>query len=64
MIERIWDRFLTEYDKAVFAAGEFGLRGGFGKRLFAQCLYLNHCVPHAQMNEVWCRQITYSYLAR
>jgi maleamate amidohydrolase len=27
-----WDRFLTERDKAVFAAGGFGARAGFGKR--------------------------------
>jgi maleamate amidohydrolase len=30
--ERIWDKFLTERDKAVFAAGGFGARAGFGKR--------------------------------
>ncbi len=32
MTERIWDKFLTERDKAVFAAGVFGARAGFGKR--------------------------------
>lgn len=32
MSERVWDKFLTERDKAVFAAGGFGARGGFGKR--------------------------------
>jgi maleamate amidohydrolase len=32
MDERIWDKFLTERDKAVFAAGGFGARSGFGKR--------------------------------
>lgn len=32
MTERIWDRFLTERDKAVFAAAGFGTRAGFGKR--------------------------------
>jgi hypothetical protein len=26
-VERIWDRFLPERDKAVFAASEFGARG-------------------------------------
>jgi maleamate amidohydrolase len=31
MNERIWDRFLTERDKAVFAAGGFGAPAGFGK---------------------------------
>jgi maleamate amidohydrolase len=30
--ERIWDKFLTARDKAVFAAGGFGARAGFGKR--------------------------------
>ncbi|MGA7794933.1 MAG: isochorismatase family protein [Candidatus Acidiferrales bacterium] len=28
----IWDKFLTERDKAVFSAGGFGARMGFGKR--------------------------------
>src|SRR5215469_7655333 len=32
MTERVWDKFLTERDKAVFAAGGFGARAGFGKR--------------------------------
>lgn len=32
MSERIWDKFLTERDKAVFAASGYGARGGFGKR--------------------------------
>src|SRR5271169_1889086 len=32
MTERIWDKFLTERDKAVFAAGGFGARAGFGNR--------------------------------
>jgi maleamate amidohydrolase len=32
MAERIWDKFLTERDKAVFAAGGFGARAGFGRR--------------------------------
>ena len=32
MTERIWDEFLTERDKAVFAASGYGARGGFGKR--------------------------------
>ena len=32
MTEPIWDKFLTERDKAVFAAGGFGARAGFGKR--------------------------------
>ena len=32
MSQRIWDKFLTERDKAVFAAGGFGARAGFGKQ--------------------------------
>ncbi|AMS45291.1 hydrolase (plasmid) [Aminobacter sp. Y103A] len=32
MSERIWDKFLTERDKAVFAASGFGSNAGFGKR--------------------------------
>ena len=32
MAERIWDKFLTERDKAVFEAAGYGARGGFGKR--------------------------------
>jgi nicotinamidase-related amidase len=32
MTERIWDKFLTKRDKAIFAAGGFGARAGFGKR--------------------------------
>src|ERR1700746_2067588 len=30
--KRIWDKFLTERDKAVFTAGGGGARAGFGKR--------------------------------
>jgi len=32
MTEPIWNKFLTERDKAVFAAAGYGARGGFGKR--------------------------------
>jgi maleamate amidohydrolase len=32
MAEPIWNKFLTERDKAVFAASGYGARGGFGKR--------------------------------
>ena len=32
MSEPIWNKFLSERDKAVFAAGGFGARAGFGKR--------------------------------
>ena len=32
MSEPVWTRFLTDRDKAVFAAGGFGARAGFGKR--------------------------------
>jgi maleamate amidohydrolase len=30
--EPVWNKFLTERDKAVFAAGGFGARAGFGRR--------------------------------
>ena len=32
MSEPVWNKFLTERDKAVFAASGYGARGGFGKR--------------------------------
>ena len=32
MSEPIWNKFLTERDKAVFAAAGYGARAGFGKR--------------------------------
>ncbi len=32
MTQRIWDPFLTERDKQVFAASGFGAMQGFGKR--------------------------------
>lgn len=32
MTERIWDKFLTERDKAVFAASGYGAQGGYGER--------------------------------
>lgn len=31
-MSRIWDKFLTERDRAVFAASGYGTLGGFGKR--------------------------------
>ena len=32
MSEPIWNKFLTERDKAVFGTSGYGARGGFGKR--------------------------------
>ena len=32
MVERIWDRYLTERDKEVFRVSGYGATGGFGKR--------------------------------
>ena len=32
MSEPIWNQFLTERDKSVFAAAGYGTRQGFGKR--------------------------------
>ena len=55
MIERIWDKFLTERFKAVFAAGGFEARGGFGPRTLGQCVYFNQCRP-PQIEAARCRQ--------
>jgi maleamate amidohydrolase len=32
MSERVWDGFLTEQDKAVFKAADYGTLGDWGKR--------------------------------
>ena len=32
MSEPIWNKFLTDRDKAVFGSSGYGARGGFGKR--------------------------------
>ena len=32
MTERVWDKFLTEEDKAVFKASGLGARSGYGER--------------------------------
>ncbi len=32
MSEQVWDRYLTERDKQVFASGGFGARQGYGRR--------------------------------
>jgi maleamate amidohydrolase len=31
-MERVWDKFLTERDRKVFAASGYGSQMGFGKR--------------------------------
>src|SRR5438309_12119400 len=41
MSEPIWNKFLTERDKAVFAAGGFGARAGFGKRPALLVIHVN-----------------------
>lgn len=45
MSKRIWDDFLTERDKAVYAKSGYGKRGGFGKRpaLFIIDVQYNFC---------------------
>jgi maleamate amidohydrolase len=60
MSEPIWNRFLTEQDKAVFAASGYGSRQGFGKRpavLVIDVSY-NFCgdrrEPILQSIERWC----------
>ena len=42
---RIWDRFLTDRDRQVYAAAGYGKRGGFGKRpaLFIIDVQYNFC---------------------
>ncbi|MGD9942032.1 MAG: isochorismatase family protein [Burkholderiaceae bacterium] len=42
---RIWDKFLTEHDRQVFAAAGYGKRGGFGTRpaLFIIDVQYNFC---------------------
>ena len=42
MGERIWDKFLTERDKAVFAASGYGVRAGYGKRPVLLVIDVNH----------------------
>lgn len=43
--KRIWDKFLTERDKAVYEKAGYGKRGGFGKRpaLFIIDVQYNFC---------------------
>jgi nicotinamidase-related amidase len=60
MSEPIWNRFLTEQDKAVFAASGYGTRQGFGQRpavLVVDVSY-NFCgdkrEPILQSIERWC----------
>jgi nicotinamidase-related amidase len=60
MSEPIWNRYLTEQDKAVFAASGYGARQGFGKRpavLVIDVSY-NFCgdrpEPILQSIERWC----------
>ncbi|SFD24677.1 Nicotinamidase-related amidase [Bosea sp. CRIB-10] len=45
MTKRIWDDFLTERDKQVYAQAGYGKRGGFGKRpaLFIIDVQYNFC---------------------
>ncbi|MDR0810490.1 MAG: isochorismatase family protein [Gemmobacter sp.] len=45
MTKRIWDDFLTERDRQVFAQSGYGKRGGFGKRpaLFIIDVQYNFC---------------------
>jgi maleamate amidohydrolase len=42
MSEPIWNQFLTERDKAVFAASGYGARGGFGKRPLLLVIDVNY----------------------
>jgi len=42
MVRRIWDDFLTEQDKAVFAASGYGSRAGFGTRPVLLVIDINY----------------------
>ena len=42
MDERPWDRFLTDRDRAVLAAGGFGARAGFGRRPALMVIDVNY----------------------
>ncbi len=42
MTERIWDKFLTERDRAVFAASGYGAPQGFGKRPALMIIDVNY----------------------
>lgn len=50
MTKRIWDDFLTERDKQVYAQAGYGKRGGFGKRpaLFIIDVQYNFCGDKAE----------------
>ena len=48
MTEYVWDKFLTERDKAVFAAGGFGARAGFGRRATRSA-----CVTCTRNTRMW-----------
>lgn len=60
MSEPIWNRFLTEQDKAVFAASGYGARQGFGKRPAVLVIDVNYnfCSdrpePILQSIKRWC----------
>jgi hypothetical protein len=54
MNQRIWDKFLTERDKAVFAAGGFGARAGFGKRPALLASKPRNC-PAITATSIWTR---------
>jgi hypothetical protein len=43
MTERIWDKFLTERDRQVFAAAGYGAPQGFGKRPVPVIVDVNCC---------------------
>lgn len=50
MTERIWDEFLTERDRAVFAASGYGSMQGFGKRPALLVIDVNYsfCGDHPE----------------
>ena len=55
MAEPIWNRFLTERDKAVFAASGYGARAGFGKRPALLVIDVNWAFCGDRPNRSWNR---------
>ena len=55
MDERIWDKFLTERDKTVFAASGYGARAGFGKRPALLVIDVNWHFAASGRNPSWSR---------
>ncbi|MCZ6875823.1 MAG: hypothetical protein O7G88_20215 [bacterium] len=53
MAERIWDQFLTERDKQVFAAAGYGQRAGFGQRPVLLVVDVNYNFTGDRPESIW-----------